>query len=44
VNASALAELFGGGGHLLAAAYKDPLAATVEEAVTNLLARVEDFL
>jgi phosphoesterase RecJ-like protein len=44
VNASALAELFGGGGHRLAAAYNDPLAATAEEAVSNLLARVKDFL
>ncbi|MDR2726002.1 MAG: DHH family phosphoesterase [Candidatus Adiutrix sp.] len=44
VNASALAGLFGGGGHRLAAAYNDPQAVTAEEAVTNLLARVESFL
>jgi len=44
VNASALAGVFGGGGHRLAAAYNDPQAATAEEAVTNLLARAENFL
>ena len=44
VNASALAGLFGGGGHRLAAAYNDSQAATAEEAVTNLLARAERFL
>jgi phosphoesterase RecJ-like protein len=44
VNASALAGLFGGGGHRLAAAYNDPQAATAEEAVANLLARAESFL
>ena len=44
VDASALAQHFGGGGHRLAAAYNDSAAATVEEAVTNLLARVESFL
>jgi nanoRNase/pAp phosphatase (c-di-AMP/oligoRNAs hydrolase) len=44
VNASALAGLFGGGGHRRAAAYNDSQAATAEEAVTNLLARAESFL
>jgi len=44
VNASALAGLFGGGGHRLAAAYNDPQAATAAEAVANLLARAESFL
>jgi len=44
VNASALAGLFGGGGHRLAAAYDDRLAATAEEAAANLLARAENFL
>ncbi|MDR2935594.1 MAG: bifunctional oligoribonuclease/PAP phosphatase NrnA [Candidatus Adiutrix sp.] len=44
VSASALASLFGGGGHRLAAAYDDRLAATAEEAAANLLARAENFL
>ena len=44
VSASALAGLFGGGGHRAAAAYNDHLAATVEEAAANLLARAESFL
>jgi phosphoesterase RecJ-like protein len=44
VNASALASLFGGGGHRLAAAYNDDLAATAEEAAANLLARAGNFL
>jgi phosphoesterase RecJ-like protein len=44
VNALALANLFGGGGHRMAAAYNDQLAATAEEAAANLLARAENFL
>jgi len=44
VNAANLAALFGGGGHRQASAYNDSQAATVEEAVDNLLARVDNFL
>jgi phosphoesterase RecJ-like protein len=44
VDALALAKLFGGGGHRLAAAYNDHLAATAEEAAANLLARAGNFL
>ena len=44
VDASALARLFGGGGHRQASAYNDPRAESAAEALENLLARAEEFL
>lgn len=44
VDARALAMLFGGGGHMQAAAYNDEQAENAEEALNNLLARAEPFL